>query len=135
MEIDITRFVTDSDPFEFSASIAERGKNAGRDTWRNAVKEGMASPLLVTEEQIDALRSYVKGFGGWDDSEIAAWSNEECNALFIQCISGDMREAGIDDCNLEDFDWTEYQHDSEKGRVSGRIYRGDDDRIYYYLGE
>ena len=92
MEIDITNFFNNAEPFDFSASVAERGENAGRDTWNNAKREGAASPLLTTPEQLDALRSYVKGFGAWDDDEIAAWDDAECNALFIQLISGDMRE-------------------------------------------
>ena len=77
MEIDITRFVTEADPYEFSASIAERGDNAGPETWRNAVAEGESSPLLTTPEQLDALRAYMKGFGAWDDEEIAAWVKKE----------------------------------------------------------
>ena len=36
MEINITRFVTECDPFNFSASQAERGDNVGPETWSNA---------------------------------------------------------------------------------------------------
>lgn len=133
MEINITRFVTDADPFDFSASRAERGDNAGPDTWKNAVAEGSNDPLLTTTEQLDALREYVKGFGAWDDDEIAAWSDAECNALFIQLISGDMREAGMD-VELDEFDWEEYEQCARAGQISGNIYKGDDGQIYYYLG-
>lgn len=126
MEIDITRFVNDADPFEFSASLAERG---GHETWRNAVAEGESSPLLTTPEQLDALRAYMKGFGAWDDEEIAAWTDAECNAIFIQLISGDMREAG--NIDLDDFDWEAYEADDS---LSHTIFLGDDGRIYYYLG-
>lgn len=131
MEIDITDFVNNADPFEFSASVAERGKNAGRETWANAKRDAAATPLLTTPEQLDALRDHARGFGAWDGEEIAAWSDDECSALFIQMISGDMREAGMD---LADFDWEEYEERANGGEISGRICRGGD-RVYYYLGE
>ena len=34
MEIDITSFFENAEPFEFSHSIAEGGRTAGPDTWR-----------------------------------------------------------------------------------------------------
>src|SRR5882762_4184994 len=102
MEINITSFVQNEDPFDYSASKAERGENADRDTWNNAKNAPM---LLDTPEKIEALREYVKAFGAWDDEEIAEWDDTECNTLFVQFISGDMRAAGIDECDLGDFDW------------------------------
>jgi hypothetical protein len=131
MEINITSFVNNEDPFEYSASRAERGENAGRDTWNNA--KNLAPTLLTTPEQIEALREYVKGFGAWDAEEIAAWDDRECNALFVQLISGDMREAGMDDVDLEDFDWDEYEHQAEQGAIGGHIFRSDDGEIYFSL--
>ena len=133
-EIDITRSVLEADPYEFSASRAERGDNAGPETWRNAVQEGTDSPLLTTEEHLDALRQWAKETGAWDAAARAAWSPAECNALFIQIVSGDMREAGIDDCFPDEFDWEAYQARVEAGQINGNIYRADDGRIYYYLG-
>lgn len=133
MEINITEFVKNSDPFDFSASIMERGKNAGPETWNNAVEEAKTSSLLTTEEQLEALRDYVKEFGAWSEEQIAAWSDDECNALFIQLISGDMREAGLDSCDLEEFDWAEYERRSQAGQISGNIFKSDDGLIYYQL--
>src|SRR5947207_5979867 len=101
MEINITSFVQTEDPFDYSASRAECGVNAERDTWNNAKTK--APMLLDTPEKIEALRDYVKGYGAWNEEEIAAWSAGDCNALFIQLVSGDMREAGMDDVDPEDF--------------------------------
>lgn len=42
MELDITSFVRDAAPFEFSASQMEMGEDAGRITWRNACEEASA---------------------------------------------------------------------------------------------
>jgi hypothetical protein len=135
MEIDITRFFNDAEPFDFSSSVAERGQNAGKETWANAKREGAESPLLTTPEELEALRSYVKEFGAWEDAEIQGWSEAECNALFIQLISGDMREMESlcmgDDGEL---DWPEIERLQQEGTISSNIYRGDDDKVYYYLG-
>jgi hypothetical protein len=129
MEINITSFVQNEDPFDYSHSAAEGGPHAGRNTWTAA--KTMAPTLLDTPEKIEALRDYVKDFGAWDKEEIAAWDDAECNALFVQLISGDMREANMED--IEGFDWDQYEKDAEKGSISGNIYRGDDGQIYYIL--
>jgi hypothetical protein len=131
MDINITRFFHDADAFEFSASQAERGKHAGAETWANAKAEGAESPLLKTEEEIDALRFYVKDFGAWDDEEIAAWDSVECNALFIQLVSGDIRETGM--FAGDQWDWAEYERGAERGNWSGNLYRAGDGKIYYSL--
>ena len=131
MEIAITRFFNEADPFEFSASRAERGQNAGPETWANAKVEGAASPLLTTPAQLNALRSYVKEFGAWSEEEIAAWGATECNALFIQLIAGDMREASAEGVTVEEFDWTAYEEMCESR--GGNFYRNDDGRVYYSL--
>lgn len=135
MEIDITTFFENADPFEFSRSCAEGGQNAGPETWAAALREGAESPILKTKEELDALRDHCKGFGAWTPEEIAAWSPAECNALFIQMISGDMREAGFENCFPDEIDWTDYEKRSEKGTINGLISRSVDGRVYYYLGD
>lgn len=126
MDIDITAFIHgESDPFDFSRSAAEAGQNAGPDSWRDALAEASAHPMLDTPEKLDAMRDFIRGFGAWNREEIAAMSDDKLNALLIQFISGDMREAGMDACDPEDFDWTEYQVRASAGEISGRIYRAD----------
>ena len=85
-----------------------------------------------SEEKREEFRRYIKGFGAWSEDEIRAWSNTELNALLIQMISGDIREANLDS---ENPDWDQYQKDAEAGRVSGRIFKADDSKIYYYIGD
>lgn len=132
MEIDITEFFNSAEPYEFSASCAERGPNAGPETWRNALEEGARTPLLTTPDQLDALRDHVRGYGAWEREEIDAWSPTECNALFIQLISGDIREARIDGLRVEDVDLIEYEKFCENSGGSLTI---SGDRAYYYLGD
>jgi hypothetical protein len=132
MEINITSFVTNQDPYEYSASRCELGENAASITWNNALA---ADTLLTTPEQIEALREYVKGFGAWSREEIAAWSDKQCNALFVQLISGDLREAGFDNVELDEFDWQEYEERQQAGSISSNVFRGNDGQVYYYLGD
>lgn len=131
-EIDITRFFTSADPFEFAHSIAEGGQDAGKETWANAMNYGAERPLLTTPDELEALREYVKDFGAWSAEEIAAWTPVECNALFVQLVSGDMREAGLDN-DPDDDDWREYEKCAEDGQCSGNIFKADDGTIYYSL--
>lgn len=87
-----------------------------------------------TIARADALHEHVKGYDAWDREEIDAWSPDECNALFIQLISGDLREAGLDDCETDEFDWQGYEERQAAGTVNSNLYRGVDNEIYYYLG-
>ncbi len=102
-EINITRFYNEAAPMDYSASIVEIGANAGRDTWRHAMEDAPDYNMLDTDDKREEFRKYVKGFGAWDDAEIAAWSDIELNALLMQLISGDMRN-GETDCIWSDTD-------------------------------
>lgn len=130
MEINITEFYKTACPSDYSASVAEKGQNAGADTWRAACDDAPDFNLLDTEEKRQALRDLVKGFGAWSPEEIAAWSDTEVNALFIQLASGDIREKAEIDGGL---DWPEYYALSEAGTLSGTLFQGGDGEIYYSL--
>lgn len=111
-EINITRFYNEAAPMDYSASIAEIGSDAGPSTWRAALDDAPNYNMLDTDDKREAFRTYVKSFGAWEDEEIAAWSDLDLNALFIQMVSGDMREGNTD-----------------------RLYVGDDMQAYYYIGD
>lgn len=129
MEINITRLFETIEPEYYSASIAELGNDAGSITWKNAI--AAAPRLLKGKEQLQEFAKYLLGFGAWSESEIKAWSVKECNALLLQLIAGDIREAGLDTKNP---DWQQYKLDSEKGRISGRIYAADNGQVFYDIG-
>lgn len=133
MEIDITNFFENAEPYEFSGSIAERGKNAAKETWDNAKAEAARAPMLTTPKQLDALRDHMRGFGAWEREEIDAWDSEHCNALFVQLISGDMREAGIGNQTIDEVNWEAYEKFCES--EGGALYRGDNGNVYYHLGD
>ncbi len=140
MDIDITSFVNEEDPSEYSASQMELGQDAGKITWTNAMRKAgyRRPPLLRTKAQFNAFRDHVREFGAWDVAEISGWSATECNALLIQMISGDMREMPTDDDG--EIDWAEVAIQSKAGRLSGNMFKCDVKghksfgHIFYYLG-
>lgn len=90
MEIEITQLL-ENDMFTFSHSQAEGGENAGRNTWQAALSG--PRPMLKTPEEFEASRDFVKESGGWNEKEIAAWDENELQALCLQWVAGDTREA------------------------------------------
>lgn len=135
MEIDITDFVRTAETHDLSGSVAELGKDAGKITWNNAVREA-ATTQLITESGRDEFESWVRAFGAWDRAEIAAWSLDECNALLIQYISGDLNELEslcYSDSDEFGIDWRKAEKLSERGTISGCIFKSAD-RVYFYMG-
>lgn len=141
MEIDITEFMANAEPFMFSASAAELGQDAGRITWNNAKAEAADTPLLKTPEEFDEFRAWAAGFGAWSREEIAAWDADECNALLIQYISGNLRE--IESLCMGDngeIDWQKVRRLDSEGVISGNIFVCDiaghasEGRIFFYMG-
>lgn len=129
MEINITSLL-ETDVFQFSHSQAEGGDNAGQNTW-NAALNG-PRPLLNTPEEFEALRDYVREFGGWTDEGIQAWTENECQALFLQLIAGDVQEVGAD--SLDEIDWADYEMRADSGQIPGNFSRSDSGQIYYSIG-
>ena len=119
--------------FTLSHSIAEGGENAGQNTWNASKKQALnSSPLLNTPEKLQAMRDFTRESGGWNREEIAAWSDNELNALFLQWIAGDVRELGAD--SLDEIDWEEAEEMQSEGQAPSNIFKGDDGKIYFYLG-
>lgn len=130
MEINLSSLLS-TDMFQFSHSVAEGGSNAGRETWQAA----LAGPRpLLDVEGVAAFRSWVKDFGAWDAAEIAGWSVNECEALFLQFVAGDVREAGFDSLeSMTPEDWAEYEAESTAGKVSGNLFRSDSGEVFFSL--
>jgi len=131
MEIDITQ-LKEMDCFNLSHSAFEGGENAGRNTWNASLEEAETTQLLDTPEKLQAMRDFAQSSGGWSGEEIAAWSDREINALFLQWIAGDCRQLGAD--SLEEIDWEEAEKLQEGGQAPSSIYLGSDGKLYFYLG-
>jgi hypothetical protein len=128
--LDVTSVVENICPIYYSASVAELGKDAGRVTWSNALDKAEEIPILSTDVQRQACRDYFREFGAWSQEEIQSWSNQELDALLLQYISGDLREAEL----YGGIDTKAYAEAVEQGRCSGNIFKGTDDNYYIYLG-
>lgn len=129
MEINITKFFTENaTPMDYSASVAEIGANAGRDTWEAAKEDAGFFQFLDTAEKVDAFKTFVLDSGGWSKEEINAWSVRELNALFLQWVAEDIREClewDVDDV------WANYEEMSQDGTVPSRLFRTDDGQVYF----
>lgn len=128
MEINITNFYNEAAPMDYSASVAEIGANAGRDTWNAAKDDASFFQFLDTEEKVDAFKRFVRESGGWSQEEIDSWSVRELNALFLQWIAGDIRECL--EWDVEDV-WANYQEMAEAGQVPSRLFKTDDGQVYF----
>ena len=131
MEIDITT-LAEMNAFDLSHSIAEGGEDAGKNTWQNSKAEAERHPILNTPEKLAAMREFAAESGGWTREEISEWPDSELNALFLQWIAGDCRELGAD--SISDIDWDEAEEMQSAGQAASNLFRGDDGKIYFYLG-
>jgi hypothetical protein len=96
-----------------------------------------SSTQFITAESRDAFERWAREFGAWDRDEIAAWSLDECNALLLQYIAGDLNKLeSLCYSSDEPFEinWRKAEKLSERGTISGSIYKGDDGRLYFYMG-
>lgn len=135
MDININKyFENELCPSDFSASAAELGNimDAEELTWYYANEESQDTVLLTTFEQFAAFIEHVEGIGFDFSEDEKPMNGQELNALFIQLISGDIRESiGLDQTPI---DWESYEKDCEQGMNSANIFKGTDNNIYYYLG-
>ena len=126
-EIDVTPLFASPgfDPWDCFNSTANLGQNAGELTWR--ASQRAASSLVLTEGQKEAFRDFVRSSGGWDDEEIASWTEAELTALCVQWIAGDVREGFGDDLpdDPAERDWEDYNERAERGSVSSTLYLSD----------
>jgi hypothetical protein len=134
MEINITRFFRECDPRDYSTSIAEIVDDGIVNTWHHAVEDSPDYMLLDSDDKREAFRAFVRSSGGWSEEEIAAWSNVELNALFLQWIAGDMRECDLTGSETTKEDWRECYAAQEAGRAPSNLFLGVDGEVYFYVG-
>jgi hypothetical protein len=108
LEIEVTKFVKQEDPNEYSNSVANMGKDAARITWQNAQD---CDHSFVTEENKQEFVDYFKEFGAWTEEEMQEWPINELNALFIQEMSAQIKSE--DTCSM---------------------FQTDDGKWYFYVG-
>ena len=136
-ELDITAVIENMrDPATYSASRAELGQDAGRITWAAACEDARA--LFGDAFNRESFDAYFSGFGAWTDEELSAHTDEQCAALMLQFIAGDIRESDFIEDGAEPFTdewWPQYEAAAHTGTVAGRFFRADDWRVFYCIGE
>jgi len=137
MEIDVSKFFQSAAPRDYSASVAEIGRDAGPVTWQHACEDSAEYLMLDTDEKREAFRGFVESSGGWTREEIDAWADSELNALLIQWIAGDCRECFPDCRELSELtaeDWEAAYEDMQQGHIPSNLFRAEDGTIYFYAG-
>lgn len=130
--LDITDFFRAENAGDFSASSYELGEQAGVITWNNAKTAALDyAAQWITDESREEIADFVRYFGSLSADAIAAWSDTQLCAFLIQFISGDIREFQ----GLAREEWSEYEEFQQAGLVSSRLFRGNDGRIYYFIGD
>jgi hypothetical protein len=128
LELDITDFFTNEDAYNFSASAFEMGNNAGVITWNNAKNEAksylhwLEQKAYNGESARDCIIDHFKAMGFSESDEMDTCPDKEIIALLIQEISGDIREAGLDNDLFEEINWQEYERQARNGQISSNIF-------------
>ena len=60
MELNITRFYNTARPRDYSASVAERGNNAGPATWLAAYDDSHNYMMLDTADKLQAMALFKR---------------------------------------------------------------------------
>ena len=133
MEININKyFENELCPSDFSASVVEMGQDAGVLTWSYPNEEAQDTILLTTFEQFAEFIDHVESMGMDFSEDEKPMTGIELNALFIQLISGNIRESeGLSEYPIN---WDLYEEEANYGQISSNIFKGTDSNIYYYLG-
>lgn len=132
-EVDITHLLR-AETWELAASNATHGSDFAPKAWANSLEQAQT---LLPDVDLDAGREHFKGYGAWTYEEL---DDATVHGLLLQEAVLELREAGIEgmdpDTLFDDIEWwQDYKRDCKDGKFSGRIYRGDNDRLYYYYGD
>jgi hypothetical protein len=134
-EIDITHLIGSDEfvPFDLSNNRATLSDNAGELTWQASVETAQSIVSLIpTAEHKEAFRDFVRSSGGWTRDEIEQWTDTELDALLLQWVAGDIREA-FGDADPSDWDWAQYEEDARDGRISSALFCTEDGRIFFSI--
>jgi hypothetical protein len=94
-----------TEPYDCSGSQAELGDQAARLTWTSAMRVAACHEFWLKSdiaEAVEGMREWARECGAWEADEIAAWSDDECMALFVQNVASELRMLGSDESTLEE---------------------------------
>ena len=92
MEIDVTKLVAafvaeEPAAMDCSGSRMEHGCNAAAFTWGNAC-ELADDQVVLTDDQVEAVRDYFLGFGAWERDEL---DDDTVAGLLVQEVASECR--------------------------------------------
>ena len=126
MEMNVSNVVNGIRPMNYSASIMEIGQDAGTITWSNAIDD---SDHLIQGYDRAATIEHFADYGAWSSDELNASDDTELKAMLLQEIAAEMREHDIT-MFWDKEQWGEYMNSDN----AGRLFMGDDEQIYFYIG-
>jgi hypothetical protein len=91
LELKITKYFEENDPYYMSGSVANLGSNAGSITWNNSLSASDGA-LLTSDEDCQETRDWIRSFGAWSDDEINSWTKTELEALILQDAASRINE-------------------------------------------
>lgn len=119
MQIDINK-LKEVDLWPLAGNELTHGKNAGDTTF----KACLSAPLILdTPDKIFSAKIFLQEFGAWPD--IDTWPDVEVNALIVQFVASDLRDAGY--CDILDLTG------EPKKDLPERISRAGKAKYYYDL--
>jgi len=121
IKADVSVMFSAREPWDCSNSQANLGDQAGRLTWACALEVAESADKWLLSDRAEAcegMQEWARETGAWDREEIAAWSDEECLALFVQNVASELRTLlGADDNELETcvhtYETTDWEQESE----------------------
>ncbi len=90
--------------------------------------------ILTKPEDFEAMRAHALASGGWNEEEVAAWSDDEAHALARQWLAGDIRDGfdwPDDGCDA----WERYEELCESGTVCSSLFRTETGNVFWTIGE
>ena len=129
------------EPWDVSNSVANLGPRAGELTGGNALDIAAQHHQWLESDPADAaeaMRDWARWTGGWEREEIAAWTDIEALALFVQHVASELRDKlKADDQDLiacvELYAATDWE--SENEYVAGYYHiAGGVPKVEYYAG-
>jgi hypothetical protein len=141
LELNITRYFEENDPYYMSGSVYNLGSDAAKFTWNNSLAASDGE-LLTSDEALQEVRDWLKSFGAWTDAEIFTYTTNELEALVLQEAASEINEMMSfyeqdydDEEILSTLEIIELITNDEDYRdsLSGQLYVSDD-KIYIMIG-
>jgi hypothetical protein len=89
-------------------------KNRGSE-WKRAKRKATQFKFIDSVDKIGAMLEYMKDSGGWDAEERRAMSLHDFNALFLQMVASELRDANAE--TLDSIDWGAYEANDNRGNL------------------